>query len=58
MSFIPPGAAGEESARMTREAELAAAESKARQREEVRESRQAERLPLTKRILRALGRTG
>jgi hypothetical protein len=43
--------------RMTREAELAAAESKARQREEVRESDQPERLPLTKRILRVLGRT-
>jgi hypothetical protein len=43
--------------RMTREAELAAAELKARQRDEARDSGQSERLPLMKRILRALGRT-
>jgi hypothetical protein len=41
---------------MTREAELAAAESKARQREEARAG-QPGRLPLMKRLLRALGRT-
>jgi hypothetical protein len=57
MAFVPPGPAGEESMRMTREAELAAAELKARQRDEARDSGQPERLPLMKRILRALGRT-
>jgi hypothetical protein len=57
MSFVPGGQAGDESIRMTREAELHEAELHARQRSEVQDSERPKRLSVIKRILRALRRT-